>query len=199
MGYKAVGFDRTGVIVGDTAVMFNNKISNITKVTVDEFKNAYRKYNNDYNTGKITTLVLWEKVLHELNKEDCLQEVLTLVNKPKEVNLDIINLIKELKKLKFKVGLLSNDKPEAAKFMREVEHLDKLFDVLCISSETGLTKPNKDAYMDFVSKLMVKPEQLVFIDDSQINLDNAKELGISVILCTNQTNLRNQLKELEIL
>lgn len=199
MAYKAVGFDRTGVIVGETAVTFNTNVSNIIGVTVKEFITAYRKYNSDFNTGKITTLDLWKKVLHELNKEQCLEKVLNLVNKPKEVNLDVINLIKELKNLKFKVGLLSNDKPEAAKIMREVEHLDTLFDVMCISSETGLIKPNKDAYFDFISKLEIKPNQLIFIDDSQLNLDNAKDLGVSVILCTNHADIRNQLKGLGVL
>lgn len=199
MVYKAIGFDRTGVIVGETATSFNKKVSGILGVSVDAFKIAYRKYNQDFNTDKITTEELWSRVLKELNKLPYLIEVLAIVNKPKEVNSDVITLIKNLRDRGYRVGLLSNDKEEVAKHIHEVEHLDDIFDVVLISSETGLTKPNKEAYLDLISKLETTPDQLVFIDDSQVNLDSAKELGITSVLCLDHRELQDQLEKLGVL
>ena len=193
MKVKAIGFDRTGVLVGMPASKFNQLISEISNTDIKTFQSTYYKFNNDFNTGKISKEELWKKVLTDLGKMNSFDEVMKVVNRPKELNTEIISLVKELKEKGYRVGLLSNDTSEAAKYMREVEHLDKFFDVMLVSAETGYTKPNKDAYMDFVNKLGVSATELIFIDDSQVNLISATKLGISTILYSDPNNLRNQL------
>jgi epoxide hydrolase-like predicted phosphatase len=192
---KAIGFDHTGVITGISASQFNKTIADILGTDVETFQTSYRKFNNDFNTGRISKEELWKKVVEDLTKPEVLNQILEVANKPKELNFGLIKIIQELKEKGYKLGLLTNDTKEMAKDIREVEHLDKYFDLILVSGETGLTKPDKNAYMDFVNKLGIQPGELIYIDDSQTNLDVAEVLGISGILYTNPEDLNRQLKE----
>lgn len=197
--YKAVGFDHTGVIVGIPAIKFHKIISEALQVDVEDFNTAFRHYNTAYNQGETTKEEFWKSILKELKRESFYDEAMRVVEKPREINIDVINVIKELKKSGYKVGLLSNDTREAALPIRAEEQLDKLFNVVCVAAETHLLKPNKDAFDDFMNKLGVSPNELVFVDDSKLILDGAEKLGISTILCVEPEGIRKQLQEKEIL
>ena len=197
--YKAVGFDHTGVIVGIPASKFHQKVSEVLQVSVENFNKAFRHYNRAFNKGETTKEEFWKSILKELTRESFYDEVMKVAEKPREINIDVINVIKELKNTGYKVGLLSNDTREYALPIRAEEQLDRLFDVMCVTAETGLLKPNKDAFDDFMIKLSVLPNELVYIDDSELILTAAQEFGISTILCTEPEDIRKQLQEKGVL
>jgi epoxide hydrolase-like predicted phosphatase len=65
------------------------------------------------------------------------------------------------------------------------------FDVLVISSEVRLLKPDPRIYQLTLDELGVKPEEAVFVDDTQNNVLGAQALGIIGILYEdNHTALR---------
>lgn len=51
-----------------------------------------------------------------------------------------------------------------------------------ISSEVKVVKPQKEIYLELLKKYHLNAEESVFIDDIQLNLDTAAELGFSTIL-----------------
>ncbi len=193
--FKAVGFDRTGVILGKSSSAFAQEISTLLNVTVQDFRVAYRNHNYAFNSGAISLEELWKKVLVELHKERFLSQALAITQEPKVPNEAVFDIIRELKQVGCKVGLLSNDSKEAAKHMREIEHLDTIFDVFLVSGETGLVKPKPEAYIDLMEKLGVHANELLFIDDTKINLNAAQELGIGTIFFENAAALRDQLTQ----
>ena len=57
-----------------------------------------------------------------------------------------------------------------------------LFDRLYLSYELGLAKPDSDIFEHVIADLGMPPEQIVFLDDNQPNVDTARSLGIDAHL-----------------
>ncbi len=102
----------------------------------------------------------------------------------------------KLKKLNYKLALLSVHAKEWVDYCEEKFHFHELFDVLSYSHETKVSKPDPLAFQDVLNKLQVKANECLFIDDQQRNLDKPKELGFSTILFTDASNLEIELKNL---
>ncbi len=199
MKYKAVGFDYTGVISGDSAKKFHEKVSSVLGVSYPDFRQVYLKYNLLFNSGKMPKEIFWKTILKDLKKTEFYEQLMGVVDAPRELNTGMIDLLREIKSKGYKVGVLSNDTKEGAKIIREKGNLKNIADLILVSAETGFAKPTKEAFLDFSDKLGVKPEEVVFIDDAQANIDAAKGIGFSVIKCDEISNLRDQLRELNIL
>lgn len=60
--------------------------------------------------------------------------------------------------------------------------LDPLFDVVVISGEVGMRKPQPEIYTLTTSKLGVAPERCVFVDDHPGHLEAAVEVGMTTVL-----------------
>jgi len=60
----------------------------------------------------------------------------------------------------------------------------ELFDGVVISAHVGLMKPNPAIYTYLLDTYKLKPEETVFIDDQQENLNAAERNGIFPILCS---------------
>ena len=73
--------------------------------------------------------------------------------------------------------------------------LDKMADLVVISSEVGVRKPSRRIYSLACEGLGVRPEQAVMIDDLQHNLDGAARLGIAGILHTSAADTQRQLAD----
>ena len=70
-----------------------------------------------------------------------------------------------------------------------VNEVDELF----ISEEIGRIKPNKDYYEYILNYYNIKAEELLFIDDSKINIDIANKMGIQTIKVDRETNIRKEI------
>lgn len=197
--YRAVGFDHTGVIVGMSASKFHQKVSELLQISIEDLKKIYLKYNSDFNKGRTTKEEFWKSVLQDLNKGSFYDEVMEIVEKPKEIHEEVVEVIKDLRNKGYKLGILSNDTIEGGRLIKGDEGMDKLFDLILISAETGFAKPNKETFTDFMNKLGVSPAELIYIDDAKQNITTAEELGITAILCTDPSNVRKQFEEKGIL
>jgi HAD superfamily hydrolase (TIGR01509 family) len=60
----------------------------------------------------------------------------------------------------------------------------------------GLRKPAPAAFEAVTSHLQLPPQQLVFVDDRQPNVDAAAQAGMSALLFTGTAALEQQLQEL---
>ena len=58
----------------------------------------------------------------------------------------------------------------------------------------GISKPNPDFYWHILRSEGVKPEEAVFIDDTEENVLSAQKIGINSILFTDSDSLKTRLK-----
>jgi putative hydrolase of the HAD superfamily len=56
-----------------------------------------------------------------------------------------------------------------------------LFDAVVISGEVGLRKPDADIYLLTASRLGLRPEQCVFVDDLAVNVRGATRAGMAAV------------------
>ena len=70
------------------------------------------------------------------------------------------------------------------------KHFDKTYiDDIFISAEIHKVKPNADFYKAILDKYNIKPNELLFVDDSQTNIDGAKALKINTIKIEKDSNV----------
>jgi len=199
MKYKAIGFDWGGVIYGEPGPVFSKEAAQLLEVSHEEFKKIYFKHNKLINIENIPMEIFWKKILSELNKEDKYPQMIDYVNhRPKEtLNLAIVELIKKLKLKGYKLGVLSNNILKGAIKIRQSE-VAKYLDVILVSEEIGYMKPQKEAYQFFADRLKVKPQELIFIDDTEKSIISSKEVGYRSLLFTNYKKLLKDLSFLGI-
>lgn len=63
------------------------------------------------------------------------------------------------------------------------------FEKLYVSSEIGLRKPDADAFEFILNDISVKPNELLFFDDSSENIAGAKRLGIQTVLVSDSDSV----------
>ncbi len=185
-------------------------------------KNGKIHYNLEkvFNISEEKALELWKEHKEKLiigteTLEEFLTRVGILLNHPisaseahelwKQVNKvekesidwDLVNYVESLKK-NYKIHMLSNAIDLDAG-NSEWEHLIyKQFDNIYKSFGIGHKKPNKEAFLHVLEKINAKPEECVFIDDLQVNINAANDLGIKGILYTNLEQLKEDFETLKI-
>ena len=58
------------------------------------------------------------------------------------------------------------------------EMFDELFDVVVISGEVGLRKPQPEIYLLAAGRLMAEAQECVFVDDFKVNAEGATAVGM---------------------
>jgi len=90
---------------------------------------------------------------------------------------------------KYKLGVLSNALPSRRHHELKIDNIDQYFDVIIISSEEGVRKPNRGIYEIAIEKSGCKKKDILFIDDKETFLDGAVDAGIeNVILFKTESN-----------
>ncbi len=69
-----------------------------------------------------------------------------------------------------------------------------IFDEVYASNSMGISKPDPDFYRYILRKEGIKPENTVFVDDTEENILSAQKIGINSILFTDSDSLRIQIK-----
>ena len=107
---------------------------------------------------------------------------------------DDVALVKELS-LKYDVYLLSNNNAlsmslHRPNFEQAGLPLDTSFKKMFLSHEMHLLKPDPEIYRRAIAESGCQPEECLFIDDSQKNVDAALEVGMRAVLLPPGGSLR---------
>jgi len=109
-----------------------------------------------------------------------------------------MEIVKKLKKDKYKLAILSNTICSHARINRK-KGLYDLFPIVILSNEVGLRKPDPKIFKLVLDQLGTKPEESVFIDNKKEHTNAASKLGLKVIVFKNVNQLKRDLKKLKIL
>ncbi|RYX79473.1 HAD family hydrolase [bacterium] len=82
------------------------------------------------------------------------------------------------RRLTHKIALLSNIGQDVMNTLFTSQEFDELFDVVVLSSDVGMVKPNPEIYEYTASKLGVQPSECVMVDDLAMNVDGATSTGM---------------------
>jgi epoxide hydrolase-like predicted phosphatase len=150
--------------------------------------------------GAITEAELWHRNLAPLGIVDPDQQVgfLRRLFAYKEVTPAMRALLEELHG-RVKLGIISNASDTLETVLAERFAVDHLFDVVISSARVGIAKPDPEIYSLALARLGVAPEEAVFTDDQQHNVDAAADLGIHAVRFTGAEDFRAYLVELGVL
>ncbi len=116
------------------------------------------------------------------------------------IDYSLVEVIKKLREMGFKVILLSN--ANNSFFERKIyptyPEFKSLFDDIIISSVVQMVKPNPDIYLHTLEKISSHSEEAIFIDDSKVNVDAAIKLGMHGFVYTESTSFVKHLENLGI-
>jgi putative hydrolase of the HAD superfamily len=83
-----------------------------------------------------------------------------------------------------RTAFLSNGVPEIMARLRAERPLDRWFDVVVVSYEVGLAKPDRRIFELCLSRLGAQPGETLFVDDREDNVAAAERLGLRAFLFT---------------
>jgi putative hydrolase of the HAD superfamily len=97
-------------------------------------------------------------------------------------NEPMIDLMREVKEQGHHMALLTNNVREWEPLWRTMLPVDEIFEVVVDSGFVGCRKPDREIYELILKRLGgTDPKQCLFIDDTNVNCDAARELGMSAV------------------
>lgn len=151
------------------------------------------------STGKSSADDYWQHI------RDALRGQVPLALEPfqhnpfayEELNVKMVALVRRLHR-RYKTGLLSNATPYL-EVLIEQHGLTDLFDVIVNSSRVGLRKPDPEIYTLTLTRLGLKPQHCLFVDDKERNTEVAQCLGMKAVVFRSAADLERQLRDQQVL
>ncbi|GAB2853420.1 HAD family phosphatase [Actinoallomurus bryophytorum] len=179
---RAIVFDLFGVIASTQKPEDVARIELIAGVDAGPFWEAYWALRKPYDAGQSAT-DYWAAVAGRLDVrfDDATVRRLVEADMDSWTNMDpaMVELVGELAAGGRTLGLLSNIVADLVPIF-EARHGAWLahFKVLAYSCETGVAKPDREAYEIVAGRLGVEPQDCLFIDDNEANVLAAREAGM---------------------
>jgi 2-haloacid dehalogenase len=112
---------------------------------------------------------------------------------------ETVEVLRELQDRPVRLFALSNWSAETFPIARRRYPFLGWFDGIVISGEVGICKPDERVFRHLITRHAIEPETTVFVDDSNVNVEAARGLGMMAIPFTGGRELREELVQLGVL
>ena len=170
---KAVIFDMYETLITHytTDLYFSEDMARDAQVEYEDFYRIWKGTDADRTLGKMTFREVIKRILVENNAWS--QEKLDLIIKKRtetkeklfeKLHPEIISMLEEIKAKGMKIALISNCFDEEAAVIRK-SILAPYFDVICLSCELGMRKPEEGIFSKCLEELNLSPKECVYCGD----------------------------------
>jgi HAD superfamily hydrolase (TIGR01509 family) len=197
MTIRAVYFDLGGVIVRTGDREPRTKLAERLGMSYEELAKAVFENESSLRAslGAVSPQEHWADVIQRLglppSEADSVRQEFFAGD---ALDLDLINFLRSLRP-KYRTGLLSNAWSDMREYLVS-QKIDDAFDQLIISAEVGIMKPDLRIYRLALEKLGVAPAEAIFVDDSIVNIEGARAVGMYAIQFTRPDQTLEELKKL---
>ena len=187
---KAILFDFGNVIINidvEKAILAFSELTFKSPARVNQlFADAevFKKYETGYYSDDEFRDVIRQILSYPLNDQEIDQAWNALLLDVPKKRLDFLESIK----MKYPIYLLSNTNnihiEQCKQYFRTkfgIPNFETIFSETFLSYKMGLWKPDYKIYDAAISNIGCKPEEILFLDDNQDNIDAATDLGIQCI------------------
>lgn len=205
---KAVIFDFGSVLVrgGEWKIIYK-QIAKALKIPLQKIRKISRPLREKWSKNTINEKKFWQELEKRAGKKLPPKFKKNLWYRPyKERTKDMKEswkILKELKKRRFRLALLSNIIPPTVKANKDVGRFKRLkkigFETLVLSCEVGCRKPEPKIYKIVLKRLNLPVKECLFIDDVLDNIKAAKKMGMRGIHFKTSKQLRKELIKLGLL
>jgi epoxide hydrolase-like predicted phosphatase len=197
-------FDVGGVLNGhmyegnDDVNVVDEEIKNELGLSDEQINDMWGKYLRLLLIDAMTEVEMWQKVSQEHGTRPVADDERLIVRafeKNLEKNDEVYKIVDDLKKKGIEVMLLTNVTRSFAEVLESKGHYEP-FERKVLSYKVGLAKPDNAIYELSLKEADVKPNEAVFVDDVQKNIDMANSLGIHGVLFRGPKKLEKDLSAL---
>jgi putative hydrolase of the HAD superfamily len=97
-------------------------------------------------------------------------------------NHELIAYMRSLRERGLRLAILTNNVREWEPLWRSKLPVDEIFDVVVDSAFVGMRKPDREIFELTVARLGLSARECVFVDDTEINCQAARDLGMAAVL-----------------
>lgn len=179
MTIKAVYFDLGGVLVRTEFQSPREHLAERVGMTYEELVAIVFESRSarEASIGKVSEDDHWKWIARRLHRplkeRQALQEEFFAGD---IIDRELVNYIRSLKP-RYGTGLISNAWDGLRPYMQREKFADA-FDVLTISAEVGVMKPEADIFQHALEQLEVGPKEAVFVDDFAENITGCESIGM---------------------
>ena len=175
---KLLIFDMGGVMIRDFAVV--DKMASLLGIPLEDLKSEYRHYDFPLMDGVVSEesfLGHLEQVFHIEISGNPLKTLFTPV-----LNMPVVNLIGKLRSTHPELRIVCGSNTIDSHWSHlQVLHWTQFFDTCYASHLMGVSKPLPEFFHRILRSEKVSPEEAVFIDDYEENINGARRAGLNAI------------------
>jgi putative hydrolase of the HAD superfamily len=195
---KVICFDLDGVYFINGK---KNFIANLVSrgVTEEEAIRVFLKsdqMNQQYKTGRINDEAYWSWAAKQWGLNLSPQELIDLMIAGYEVNQPAAALVKKVREEGYKTAICSNNFPARINGLNKRFNFLADFDVVVVSYEVGVLKPDQKIFETLIEKSGVKPGEIVYSDDDAGKIEGATKLGVKTFVYEDFDQFCQELKKL---
>jgi putative hydrolase of the HAD superfamily len=197
LSLRAVVFDYGMVLTGQPRADAHDAMVRIMGLPVDKFETLYWSDRHAYDEGKLTGIAFWQNMARDAQLDlepETIQELndwdarMWTTQNPAMLAWQM-----QLKQHGLRTAILSNMGDSVLENMqREFDWLPR-FDVLVWSYQHRMAKPDPAIYRLVLDQLGTQPEETLFLDDKEVNIEAARKLGFKAIQFSTIERLRDDL------
>ncbi len=162
----------------------------------EEYSDRHEKVGHAIETNRMSLEQYLDRTIFYRPREFSREEFRAFIfaqSQPKPESIEIVTQLAGSKK--YFLATINNEILELNVYRLEHFGLRRYFPIFFSSCFLGLRKPDEAIYRLVLQVTQQTPDQCIFIDDREVNLDCPRELGMSTILFRDVERLRSELQQ----
>jgi len=160
----------------------------------DEYSERHEKVAHAIETNRLTLERYLDRAIFYRPRSFTREEFRNFIFAQSEAKPNSLKIVRDLMQSgRYFMATLNNEILELNVFRIEKFGLARYFSVFFSSCFLGLRKPDEAIYRTVLQVTQRAPEECLFIDDREVNLECPSELGINTILFGDAEELRTEL------
>ena len=162
----------------------------------EEYCDRHEKVGHAIETNRMSLEQYLDRTIFYRSREFSREEFRAFIfaqSQPKPESIEIVTQLAGSKK--YFLATINNEILELNVYRLEHFGLRRYFPIFFSSCFLGLRKPDEAIYRLVLQVTQQTPDQCIFIDDREVNLECPRELGMSTILFRDVERLRSELRQ----
>jgi HAD superfamily hydrolase (TIGR01549 family) len=164
-----------GIIFDCFGVLYQGSIAHLYELTPEAKRAELANISLSSDYGYISAEEYLQQVSELTGKPTV--ELIDIMQKDHVRNQAMIDYVGSFRG-KYKVALLSNVGRGVIEQLFTADELEELFDVIVLSSEVGMVKPEAAIFELTANRLGLEPAECIMVDDLVANIDGAQSTGM---------------------
>lgn len=167
---------------------------------LDEFEYLHEATMPDFEIGRLDLDEYLNRTVFHRARAFTTEEIKDFIFAQSRPHAQTLEILKRLASAHARPMVMLNNESLALNRFR-INHfgLHRLFDVFLSSCFLGARKPNAEIFERAMNIMQMRPEQCLFIDDRQVNLEYPGNRGMETIHYTSAERLARELSALDLM